>query len=109
MRRKVVHCAATMPPAAPVSSDRIHRHNRVRNLDRIAHEGMLSPVMEKKRLLGEVYGRRPGDVTIPVWRANKGLAIDVAVTCPLAASNLHHKEPCEHYNTPQTRLLRRRF
>ena len=31
-----------------MSSDRIHRHNRVRNLlDRIAQEGMLSPVMEK--------------------------------------------------------------
>ena len=57
-----------------VSSDRIHRHNRVRNLlDRICQEGMLSPVMEKYRLLGDVYGRRPGDVTIPVWRANKGL------------------------------------
>ena len=83
-----------------VSSDRIHRHNRVRNLlDRIAHEGMLSPVMEKKRLLGNVYGRRPGDVTIPVWRANKGLAIDVAVTSPLAASNLDKKEPCEDYAT----------
>ena len=81
-----------------MSSDRIHRHNRVRNLlDRIAQEGMLSPVMEKKRLLGDVYGRRPGDVTIPVWRANKGLAIDVAVTSPLASSNLCHKEPCETY------------
>ena len=80
-----------------VSSDRIHR-NRVRNLlDRIAHEGMLSPVMEKARLLGHVYGRRPGDVTIPVWRANKGLAIDVAVTSPLASSNLHLKNPCEDY------------
>ena len=44
-----------------------------------------------------LYGRRPGDVTIPVWRSNKGLAIDVAVTCPLASSNLHHKEPCEDY------------
>src|SRR5579872_3245395 len=66
-------------------------------LDRIAQEGMLSPVMEKTRLLGDVYGRRPGDVTIPVWRANKGLAIDVAVTCSLASSNLHHKEPCEDY------------
>jgi hypothetical protein len=44
-----------------VSSDRIHRHNRVRNLlDRICQEGMLSPVMEKYRLLGDVYGRRPG-------------------------------------------------
>src|SRR3978361_2401041 len=39
-----------------VSSDRIHRHNRVRNLlDRICQEGMLAPVMEKKRLLGDVY------------------------------------------------------
>ena len=37
-----------------MSSDRIHRHNRVRNLlDRIAQEGMLSPVMEKKGLLGD--------------------------------------------------------
>src|SRR5579872_6703339 len=42
-----------------VSSDRIHRHNRVRNLlGRIAQEGMLSPVMEKTRLLGDVYGRK---------------------------------------------------
>ena len=55
--------------------------------------------MEKKHLLGDVDGRRPGDVTIPVWRANKGLAIDVAVTSPLASSNLHHKEPCEVYAT----------
>src|SRR6185312_11594203 len=37
------------------SSDRIHRHNRVRNLvDRIAQEGMLSPIMEKKHILGDV-------------------------------------------------------
>ena len=80
-----------------MSSDRIHRHNRVRNLlDRICQEGMLAPVMEKKRLLGDVYGRRPGDVTIPVWRANKGLAIDVAVTSPLASSI---SEPCESYAT----------
>ena len=59
----------------------------------------MAPVMEKKRLLGDVYGRRPGDVTIPVWRANKGLAIDVAVTSPLASSNLHISEPCESYAT----------
>ena len=81
-----------------VSSDRIHRHNRVRNLlDRICQEGMLSPVMEKMRLLGDVYGRRPGDVTIPVWRANKGLAIDVAVTSPFGSHNLSCKDPCESY------------
>ena len=70
-----------------VFGDHAARHNRVRNLlDRICQEGMLSPVMEKKRLLGDVYGRRPGDVTIPVWRSNKGLAIDVTVTSPLASS-----------------------
>jgi hypothetical protein len=83
-----------------MSSDRIHRHNRVRNLlDKIAQEGMLSPVMEKKGILGDVDHRRPGDVTIPIWRANKGLAIDVAVTSPLASSNLNDSQPCESYAT----------
>jgi len=81
-----------------VSSDRIHRHNRVRNLvDRIAQEGMLSPIMEKKHILGDVDGRRPGDVSLPLWRANKGLAIDVAVTCPLASSYLNDPKHCETY------------
>ena len=81
-----------------VSSDRIHRHNRVRNLvDRIAQEGMLSPIMEKKHILGDVDGRRPGDVSLPLWRANKGLAIDVAVTCPLASSYLNDPSHCETY------------
>ena len=65
-------------------------------LDRIAHEGMLNPEMEKKGILWDVDGRRPGDVTIPIWRANKGLAIDVAVTSPLISLNLSRKEPCEH-------------
>src|SRR5437763_13910584 len=60
-----------------LSSDRIRRHTPVRHLlDKICEEGMRSPVMENKRLLGDGYGRRPRDVTIPVWRANKGLAID---------------------------------
>jgi len=72
-----------------VSSDRIHRHHRLRNLvDKICHEGMLSPFMEKKNILGPVDGRRPGDVTIPLWRANNGLAIDVAVTSPFGSHNL---------------------
>ena len=39
----------------------------------------------------------PGDVTIPVWRANKGLAIDVAVTTPFGSHNLTCTEPCESY------------
>jgi hypothetical protein len=73
-------------------------HNRVRNLiDTISQEGGLSPVMEKKGILGDTPGRRPGDVTIPLWSRGRGLAIDVAVTCPFAASNLSRASPCEHY------------
>ena len=53
--------------------------------------------MEKKGILGDVDGRRPGDVTVPVWRANKGLAIDVAVTTPFGKHNLSCKAPCESY------------
>ena len=52
--------------------------------------------MEKHRILGDVDGRRPGDVTVPIWRGNRGLAIDVAVTLPFR-SNLSHAKPCEHY------------
>ena len=80
------------------TADLVHRDNRVRNLlDKICHEGMLAPVMEKKNILGDVPGRRPGDVTIPNWRACKGLAIDVAVTCPFSSHNLSCLEPCESY------------
>ena len=51
------------------NADIIVRHNRLRNLvNRIAEEGLLSPVLEKRFLLGETSGRRPGDVTIPCWK-----------------------------------------
>jgi len=60
----------------------LSRHNRIDLVDAIATEGMLSPVMEKKGILGDTPGRRPGDVSIPVWSGGKGLAIDVAVTSP---------------------------
>src|SRR4051812_9137552 len=71
------------------TTDLVHRHNRLRNLlDKICTEGMLSPVMEKKGILGDAPGRRPGDVTVPVWSGGKGLAIDVAVTCPFASHNV---------------------
>ena len=79
------HCACCEKTA-----DLIHRHNRVRNLlDKICHEGLLAPVMEKKHLL--VMSRSQ------IWRANKGLAIDVAVTCPFNSHNLTCIEPCESY------------
>jgi len=66
-----------------MNSDIIVRHNRLRNfLFRIAEEGLLAPVLEKRFILGEASGRRPGDVTIPSWKDSKGLAVDVAVTSP---------------------------
>jgi hypothetical protein len=77
--------------------DLIIRHNRIRDLiDQIAREGHLSPILEKKGILGPTNGRRPGDVTIPVWCEGKGLAIDVAVTCPFSSSNLSRDSPAEY-------------
>jgi len=80
------------------TSDIVIRHNRVRNLlDKICSEGLLAPVMEKKGILGPTPFRRSGDVTIPLWTGGKGLAIDVAVTCPFNSHNLTRADPCEHY------------
>src|SRR3954451_11911689 len=67
------------------TGDLIVRHNRIRDLvDKFAREGHLGPVLEKKGILGETSGRRPADVTIPLWCEGKGLAVDVAVTCPFS-------------------------
>ena len=41
--------------------------------------------------------RRPGDVSIKDWSIRRGLAIDVAVICPLAVPHLGKSEPCESY------------
>jgi hypothetical protein len=84
------------------SGDLIVRHNTVRNaINRIAEHGMLAPVLEKKGILGPTSGRRPGDVSIPIWSEGKGLAIDVAVTSSLALSNVRLPEPCEEYAVSQ--------
>jgi len=82
------------------NGDLIIRHNRVRNLlNKICNEGALSPIMEKKGILGDSDkpGRRPGDVTIPTWKQGRGLAIDVAVTCPFSINNVSRSSPCEYY------------
>ena len=80
------------------SGDLIVRHNSVRNLtDRIATDAHLSPVMEKKGILGPTSGRRPGDVTIPIWANGKGLVIDVAVTSPFTAAHVRLSSPCDDY------------
>ena len=46
--------------------------------------------MEKLGILGPTdrSRRRPGDISFKSWAPNCGLAIDVAVICPLAASHL---------------------
>ena len=56
-------------------------------MDKLASEGLLSPIMEKKGILGPTSGRRPGDVTIPLWSQGKGLAI----TLHYAAQQKHGK------------------
>jgi len=80
------------------SGDLITRHNSLRNfVNRIAEDGMLSPIMEKQGILGPTSGRRPGDVTIPIWTSDAALAIDVAVTSPFISSQVRLESPCEHF------------
>jgi len=84
------------------AGDLILRHNGIRNLlDKLATEGGLSPVMEKKGILGPTSGRRPGDVTIPLWARGKGLAVDVAVTSPFTQKAIRSASPCEDYSARQ--------
>jgi hypothetical protein len=76
----------------------IVRHNRIRNwVQRIGQEGLLSPILEKKGILGPTSGRRPGDVTFPLWKGGDGLAVDVAVTSPYTKTNIKLASPCEVY------------
>jgi hypothetical protein len=78
----------------------ITRHNRVRNLVySIAEKALLTPEMEKLGILGPTdrSARRPGDVSFKSWAPGRGLAIDVAVICPLAISHQKEEEPCEDY------------
>ena len=84
------------------TGDLIVRHNSLRNLvNKISTEGMLSPEMEKKGILGPTTDRRPGDVTIPIWDDGKGLAIDVAVICPLTTTRVTLTSPCDVYAATQ--------
>jgi hypothetical protein len=103
-------CEQTMDPLGdhPLccnkSGDRITRHNRLRNLVfKLADTGLLAPELEKLGILGvtDKTRRRPGDVSIKSWSFRRGLAIDVAVIHPLAASHLGKAEPCESYAQTQ--------
>jgi len=66
-------------------------------VNEIAKDGLRSPVLEKKGILGNAPGRRPGDVTIPLWESGRALALDIAVTSSVNASNVESKSPCEAY------------
>ena len=54
--------------------------------------------MEKKGILGNTTGRRPGDVTFERWAEGKALVIDVAV---MADTCIRMEEPCEWYAATQ--------
>ena len=78
------------------NGDLIIRHNSLRNLvEDFASDGMLSPVLEKEGI------PTSGRVTLERRAEGKGLAIDVAVTSPLAATYVSKKEPCEWYAATQ--------
>ena len=80
------------------TGDLITRHNALRDMVcDVARQGLMSPVMEKKGILGSSSGRRPGDVTLPKWFGGKGLAMDIAVTSPFAKNHVKVDSPCEYY------------
>ena len=93
-----------LPLCCKKSGDRITRHNRLRNLlFNLADTGLLAPEMEKLGILGvtDKTRRRPGGVSVKNWSLRRGLAIDVAVICPVAPSHVHALEPCESYAQTQ--------
>jgi hypothetical protein len=84
------------------SGDLIIRHNSMRNfVCSVAADGKQNPILEKQGILGPTSGRRPGDVTIPCWSEGNGLAIDLAVTCPLIASSVRLENPANEYARAQ--------
>ena len=70
------------------TSDRIARHNMIRDvLFEAAASADLGPTKEERHLLPGTSAR-PGDVTIRRWMNGKDGAIDVTVTGPLCPSNV---------------------
>ena len=87
-------------PCCAKNGDLVTRHNALRNLvHSIASDGLLQPQLEKQGILGPTTGRRPGDV--PDWKNGNALAIDVAVTSPLAQTSVRLVNPCENYSETQ--------
>ena len=70
------------------TSDRIARHNMLRDvLFEAASSADLGPSKEERHLLPGTSAR-PGDVTIQCWTNGKDSVIDVTVTGPLCPSNV---------------------
>ena len=70
------------------TSDRIARHNMLRDvIFEAAASADLGPSREERHLLPGTAAR-PGDVIIRRWANGKDAAIDITVTGPLAASNV---------------------
>ena len=69
--------------------------------DSIGTDAKLSPVLEKEG----IFGNTTGDVSFPEWAEGNGLAIDVAVTSPLAPSSLRSTEPCESLRQRSTQNM----
>ena len=69
-------------------SERIARHNLLRDLIfEAASNAALAPLKEERHLLPGTAAR-PGDIFLRRWSDGKDAALDVTVTSPLAPSNL---------------------
>ena len=66
-------------------------------------------MLEKKGILGETSGRRPGDVTVPCWKDSKGLAVDVAVTSTFSRRNISSACPADDYGLKKHKKYDRAF
>jgi len=64
------------------TSDNITRHNTLRDLIARFAPGLIG-------IREPTSGRRLGDVILPRWNEEGGLAIDVAITSPLTKSSCH--------------------
>ena len=74
--------------ACPRYSDRIARHNQVRDLlYEAAASAALAPVREGRFLLPGTAAK-PADILIPRWVDGKDGALDVTVTSPLCQTNM---------------------
>ena len=90
------------PAVCGGGSDRITRHNAVRNtVFRLTSTARLGPVLEKPGLLPpspdhpwHTDARRPADVYIPVWEAGEPVAMDFAITSPQRQDILFESAEC---------------